>query len=106
MSELRERDEPTWCGLVSRVCARLSFLPGAGPAARCTQPHLWRVVDHEDEVLEALVTTTRDREAASKVLREALRRHGSPERIVTDRYWAYGAAPEDLGAGDGQETDR
>jgi putative transposase len=34
--------------------------------------YLWRAVDHEGEVLESLVTKTRDRKAALKFLRKSL----------------------------------
>ena len=68
--------------------------------------YLWRAVDHEGEVLESFVTKRRDRKATLKFLRKALRRHGSPEVLVTDRCRSYGAAPKELGAGDRQETGR
>src|SRR5210317_1835242 len=38
--------------------------------------YLWRAVDHEGEVLESYVTKRRDRKAALKFLRKAMRRHG------------------------------
>ena len=38
--------------------------------------YLWRVVDHEGEVLEAVVTKRRDRKAALKFLRKLMRRYG------------------------------
>ena len=47
--------------------------------------YLWRAVDHEGEVLESLVTKTRDRRAALKFLKKSMKRHGRPEVIVTDR---------------------
>ncbi len=53
--------------------------------------YLWRVVDHEGEVLESFVTKTRDSKAALKFLRKAMRKHGRPEVIVTDRLRSYGA---------------
>ena len=46
--------------------------------------YLWRAVDHEGEVLEAYVTKRRDRKAALKFLRKAMKRYGRPEMIVTD----------------------
>ncbi|MET4808121.1 transposase-like protein [Limibacillus sp. MBR-115] len=49
------------------------------------QLYLWRAVDHEGEVLESFVTKRRDKKAALKFLRKALRKHGRPEVIVTDR---------------------
>jgi putative transposase len=63
-------------------------------------------VDHEGEVLESFVTTTPDKAAALKFLRKAMRKHGRPEIIVTDRLRSYGAALEELGAADRQETGR
>ena len=40
--------------------------------------YLWRAVDHEGEVLESFVTKTRDKAAALKFMKKALKRHGSP----------------------------
>jgi len=41
-----------------------------------------------------------------KFLRKAMRKHGRPEIIVTDRLRSYGAALKALGAADRQETGR
>jgi putative transposase len=71
-----------------------------------TRHYLWRAVDHEGEVLESYVTKTRDRRAALKFLRKAMRRFGRPERIVTDRLRSYGAALKEIGAADRQVTER
>ncbi len=46
--------------------------------------YLWRAVDHEREVLESYVTKTRDRSAALRFPKKALKRHGKVEAIVTD----------------------
>ncbi len=62
--------------------------------------YLWRAVDHEGEVLESFVTKRRDRKAALKFLKKAMRRHGSPEVMVTDRLRSYGAALRTMGASD------
>lgn len=70
------------------------------------QHYLWRAVDHEGEVLESFVTKTRDRRAALKFLKKTLKRHGRPEKIVTDRLRSYGAALKDLGRGDDREIGR
>ena len=37
--------------------------------------YLWRAVDHEGEVLESCVTRTRDKAAALRFMKKALRRH-------------------------------
>tara|TARA_R100000322_G_scaffold124442_1_gene81206 strand:- start:16336 stop:16527 length:192 start_codon:yes stop_codon:yes gene_type:complete len=63
-------------------------------------------VDHEEEVLESFVTKTRDRKAALKFLKKAMRKHGEPESIVTDKLRSYGAALKEIGANARQETGR
>jgi len=68
--------------------------------------YLWRVVDHEGEVLESFVSKTRDKKAALKFLGKAMRKHGRPEVIVTDRLRSYGAALKETGAMARQETGR
>lgn len=60
--------------------------------------YLWRAVDHEREVLESFVTKTRDKKAALKFLKKAMRKHGHPGVIVTDKLRSYGAALKELGA--------
>jgi putative transposase len=67
---------------------------------------LWRAVDHEGEVLESVVTKTRDRKAALKFLKKSMKRHGRPENIVTDGLRTHGAALKDLGRGDDREMAR
>ena len=59
--------------------------------------YLWRAVDHEGEVLESYVTKKRDKSAALRFLKKALKRHGSPEVIVTDGLKSYPAAMRELG---------
>lgn len=68
--------------------------------------YLWRAVDHEGEVLEAFVTKKRDRGAALKFLRKAMRRYGRPEVIVTDCLRSYGAAMKIIGNARRQVTGR
>jgi putative transposase len=68
--------------------------------------YLWRAVDHEGEVLEAVVTKRRNKRAALKFLRKLMRRYGQPSQIVTDRFPSYRAALRDLGATDLQATGR
>ncbi len=70
------------------------------------QHYLWRSVDHEGEVLESYVTKKRDKKAALKFLRKAMRKHGNPEALVTEKLRSYGAALKDLGGADRQETGR
>ena len=47
------------------------------------QHDLWRAVDHEGEVLESYVTKRRNKAAALKFLRKAMKRYGNPQIIVT-----------------------
>jgi putative transposase len=68
--------------------------------------YLWRAVDHEGEVLEAVVTKRRNKKAALKFLRKLMRRYGQPEAIVTDRLPSYRAALRELGATDLQSVGR
>lgn len=68
--------------------------------------YLWRAIDHEGEVLESFVTKVRDKKAALKFLKKAMRKHGKPEAIVTDRLRSYEAAFKEIGAEEKQETGR
>jgi putative transposase len=70
------------------------------------QKYLWRAVDHEGEVLESYVTETRDKVAALKFIKKAMKRHGRTRAIVTDRLRSYGAALKQIGAADLQQTGR
>ena len=68
--------------------------------------YLWRAVDHEGEVLEVFVTKKRDRKAALKFLRKAMKRYGRPVAIVTDKLRSYHAAMKVIGNAERQETGR
>ena len=68
--------------------------------------YLWRVVDQEGEILESYVTRKRDKAAALAFMKKALKRHGTPEAIVTDGLRSYPAAVRDLGNADRQEMGR
>ncbi|WP_170336680.1 IS6 family transposase [Ruegeria arenilitoris] len=67
--------------------------------------YLWRAVDQEGEVLEAVVTKCRNKDAALKFLKKLMKRHGRPEN-VTDRFASYRAAFRELGAAKKQQTGR
>ena len=64
--------------------------------------YLWRALDHEGEVLEVFATKRRDRRAALKFLKRAMKRYGGPRAIVTDRLGSYGAAMKVIGVEDRQ----
>src|SRR5688500_8368520 len=66
--------------------------------------YLWRAVDHEGEVLEAYVTKARNRHAALRFLRKAMKYFGQPKTIVTDGLSSYRAALKTIGMGDRHHT--
>lgn len=68
--------------------------------------YLWRAVHHEGEVLESYVTNTRDKSAALKFIKKAMRRYGSPKSIVMDRLRSYRAALKEIGNEDRQQVGR
>jgi putative transposase len=68
--------------------------------------YLWRAVDHEGEILESFVTKERDKAAALKFMKKALKRHGSPEAITTDGLRSYKAAMTELGNAEKQHVGR
>jgi IS1 family transposase len=68
--------------------------------------YLWRAVDQEGEVLESYITRTRDKAAALRFMKKALKRHGSPEAITTDGLRSYKAALDELGNSEKQEIGR
>ena len=59
--------------------------------------YLWPAIDHEGEVLESYVTKKRDKKAALKFMKIAMRRYGSRNVIVTDKLRSYSAAEKELG---------
>ena len=68
--------------------------------------YLWRAVDHEGEVLEVFAAKRRDRKAALKCLKRAMKRYGRPWSIVTDRLRSYPAAMKVIGNRRRQECGR
>ena len=68
--------------------------------------YLWRAVDHEGEVMGAVVTKRRNKRAALKFLKKLMKRHGRAEEIITDRFASYKAALRELGALEKQKTGR
>ena len=68
--------------------------------------YLWRAVDHEGEVLEAVVTARRDKAAALKLLKRIMKKYGRPKIVVTDGLRAYSAAMDEIGAAGRHEVGR
>jgi putative transposase len=75
-----------------KVKGRLCYLKVNGRLC-----YLWRAVDHEGEVLEAVVTARRDKAAALKLLKRVMKTYGAPRSIVTDGLRAYSAAMNEIG---------
>ena len=46
--------------------------------------YLYRAVDKQDQTIDFLLTEHRDQEAALRFLKQAMRRHGMPEKITID----------------------
>lgn len=67
---------------------------------------LCRAVGHEGEVLESFVTKTRDKKAAPRFLKKAIRKHCQAESTGTGGFRSYGAALKKRGAADDEETGR
>jgi len=59
--------------------------------------YLWRAVDHEGEVLEVYTTKRRNRGAALRFLKRAMKRYGRPRVIATDRLGSYRAGTKVIG---------
>jgi putative transposase len=57
-------------------------------------------------VLESFVTEARDKAAALKFIKKAMKRHGRTRAITTDGLRSYGAALKEIGAADLQEVGR
>jgi putative transposase len=68
--------------------------------------YLWRAVDHEGEVLEAVVTSKRDKAAALKFLKRIMKKYGRPRNVVTDRLCSYTAAMREIGNANRHEAGR
>ena len=68
--------------------------------------YLWRAVDDEGELLEAVVTAKRDKGAALKLLKPIMKKYGAPRSVVTDGLRAYSAAMNEIGAANRHEVGR
>jgi transposase-like protein len=60
--------------------------------------YLWRAVDQNGELLDALVQAKRNKPTARRLLRKLLKKHAlAPRTIVTDKLQSYAAAIRELG---------
>ena len=61
------------------------------------QPYLWRAVDQDDNVLDILVQSRRNKHAAKKFFRKLLKGlQYVPRVIITDKLKSYGAAKREI----------
>ena len=59
--------------------------------------YLWRAVDQDGDVIDILVTKRRDRQAAKRFFRKALKHQGQvPWQLVTDKLRTYRAAHREV----------
>jgi putative transposase len=59
--------------------------------------YLWRAVDQDDNVLDILVQSRRNRKAAKKFFRKLLKElHYVPRVVITDKLKSYGAAKREI----------
>tara|TARA_R110002110_G_scaffold106707_5_gene267363 strand:- start:3279 stop:3587 length:309 start_codon:yes stop_codon:yes gene_type:complete len=65
---------------------------------------LWRVLDHEGEVLEDFDTKRRDRKVELKFLGKTLKRHSKVDVFAADHLRSYGAAMKEIGNAGRQAT--
>ena len=84
---VQSRSYSNWCWHLDEVFVKING----------ETHYLWRAVDHEGEVLEVFATKRRDRKAALKFLKRAMKRYGQPKMIVTDRLRSYRAAMNVIG---------
>ncbi len=68
--------------------------------------YLWREVDLGGDILESYVTKTRDKKAALRFMKKALKSRGSPVEITTDGLRSYKAAMTETGNTQKQEVGR
>ncbi len=55
--------------------------------------YLWRAVDQDGDVIDILVQSRRDRQAAARFFRKLLKGQGrGPRRLITNKLGSYGAA--------------
>src|SRR5918998_1568164 len=58
---------------------------------------LWRAVDQDGVVLDILVQSRRDKQAAKRLLRKLLKKQMRPPRVmITDKLASYGAAKREI----------
>ena len=81
------------CGTAGAVRATPGHLDELFVKIRGRQQYLWRAVDEDGDVLDILVQSRRNRQAAKRFFRKLLKRQGrEPRRLITDKLRSYSAA--------------
>jgi transposase-like protein len=58
--------------------------------------YVYRAIDQYGQIIDVLVSARRDTDAARRFFTTALRSHGEPVEVVTDRAWALRAVIDEL----------
>jgi putative transposase len=91
---------PTYARSLRRKQGRLGdiwYVDEVFIAIRGKSHCLWRAVDQDGDVIDILVTKRRDRQAAKRFFRKALKRQGqAPWQLVTDKLRTYRAAHREV----------
>ena len=77
----------SWCWHIDEVFVKV----------KGERHYLWRAVDHERTVLDAVVTKKRDKKSTLKVLKGLLKKYGEPRSIATDKLKSYSAVLKEIG---------
>ncbi len=84
----------------SSLCSNSSAKTGATRlfiAIQGQRRYLWRVVDQDGDVIDILVTKRRDRRAAKRFFRRALKhQRQAPWQLITDKLRSYPAAHREI----------
>jgi len=64
---------------------------------RGEQHYLWRAINQDGEVIDVLLQSRRDGQAAKRFFKRLIRKHrGEPRKIVTDKWRSYLVAHREL----------
>src|SRR5712691_12948642 len=68
--------------------------------------YVYRAVDQDGQIIDVYVSARRDTQAARRFFTTALRDHGEPAEVVTDRAWTLLAVVDELMQGVFHNTDQ
>lgn len=68
--------------------------------------YLWRAVDQDNNTLDILIQTKRNKRSALKFLRNLFKSNPTPNRITTDKLRSYSAALKVIGSSIPHDTDQ